>query len=127
MPALSPFDYAVLRVVPQVERGEFVNAGVILFCRPLRFLEVRMGLDVERLLALAPETDLASVQEQLDLFPRLCAGGAAAGPIGQMSQAERFHWLVSPRSTTVQVSPVHGGLCADPQTALDELFDRLIG
>jgi hypothetical protein len=126
MPALSPFDYAVVRVVPQVERGEYVNAGVVLFCRPLRFLGARMCLHSQRLLALAPDADVARVQEQLDLIPRICAGGAAAGPIGQMSEAERFHWLVSPRSTTVQISPVHCGLCHDPQVALDGLFARLV-
>lgn len=126
MPGPSSYDYAVLRVVPQVEREEFVNVGVILFCRTLRFLDARVELDTERLAALAPELDLKTVQAQLDLIPRICAGGPGAGPIGQLEQADRFHWLVAPRSTTIQVSPVHCGLCSDPQAALDDLFETLV-
>jgi len=126
MPTPSSFDYAILRVVPQVERGEFVNVGVILFCRPLRFLGTRLELDGERLRSLAPGMDTAMLQAQLDLIPRLCAGGADAGPIGRLGQAERFHWLVAPRSTIVQISPVHCGLCTDPQAALDSLFEKLV-
>jgi hypothetical protein len=127
MPALSPFDYAVLRVVPHVEREEFINVGVILFCRSLCFLKACIKLDVGRLTALAPELDLAKVQAQLDLIPRICAGGPEAGPLGELDQSERFHWLTAPRSTTIQISPVHPGLCADPQSALDELSERLLG
>ncbi|MBC8447925.1 MAG: DUF3037 domain-containing protein [Chloroflexi bacterium] len=126
MPAPSSFDYAIVRVVPQVEREEFINAGGILFCRARRFLAARIELDTERLAALAPQVDVAMVQAQLDLIPLICAGGSDAGPIGQLSQAERFHWLVSPRSTTVQVSPVHCGLCVDPQAALDGLLEKLV-
>jgi hypothetical protein len=126
MPASSSFDYAIVRVVPHVEREEFVNVGVILFCRTLRFLGSRIELNVERLAALSPHIDLATVQAYLDLIPRICAGGRQAGPLGQLSRAERFHWLVSPRSTTVQVSPVHSGLCADPQAALDDLFEKMV-
>jgi hypothetical protein len=126
MPTPNPFDYALVRVVPQVEREEFVNAGVILFSRSLRFLDARIALNTRRLLALSPQLDLAMVQAQLDLIPRICAGGLDAGPIGQLSQAERFHWLVAPRSTTIQVSPVHCGLCTDPQAALDDLFQKLV-
>ena len=126
MPAPSSFDYAIVRVVPQVERGEFVNVGVILFCRPLRFLGTRMELCGERLRSLAPGLDMAMLQGQLDLIPRLCAGGDGEGPIGRLSQAERFHWLVAPRSTIVQISPVHCGLCTDPQAALDGLFEKLV-
>jgi hypothetical protein len=126
MPTPSPFDYAIIRVVPQVEREEFVNTGVILFSRSLRFLDARIALNTERLLALSPQLDLAMVQAQLDLIPRICAGGPDAGPIGQLTQAERFHWIVAPRSTTIQVSPVHCGLCTDPQAALDDLFQKLV-
>ena len=126
MPAASPFDYAIVRVVPNVEREEFINVGVILFCRALRFLDARIEPDVERLVAFAPELDLAMVQDQLDLIPRICAGGPEAGPLGSLEQAERFHWLVSPRSTTIQVSPVHPGLCVDPPATLDDLFDTLV-
>jgi hypothetical protein len=102
---LSAFDYAVLRVVPHVEREEFLNVGVILFCRPRAFLGVRIRLDAPRLLALAPQIDMG---------------------LGRMSQSERFHWLTTPRSTTIQISPMHGGLCDDPQAALDDLFVRLV-
>ncbi len=126
MPAASPFDYAIVRVVPNVEREEFINVGVILFCRALRFLDARIEPDVERLAAFAPELDLPMVEAQLDLIPRICAGGPEAGPLGGLEQAERFHWLVSPRSTTIQVSPVHPGLCVDPQATLDDLFDTLV-
>jgi hypothetical protein len=126
MPAASPFDYAIVRVVPNVEREEFINVGVILFCRALRFLDARIEPDVERLAAFAPELDLPMVEAQLDLIPRICAGGPEAGPLGSLEQAERFHWLVSPRSTTIQVSPVHPGLCVDPPATLDDLFDTLV-
>ncbi len=126
MPAASPFDYAIVRVVPNVEREEFINVGVILFCRALRFLDARIEPDVERLAVFAPELDLPMVEAQLDLIPRICAGGPEAGPLGGLEQAERFHWLVSPRSTTIQVSPVHPGLCVDPQATLNDLFDTLV-
>jgi len=126
MPALSSYDYAVLRVVPNVERKEFINVGVILFCRTRRFLGVRIELQPKRLAVLAPELDLEMVKAQLDLFPRICAGGPDAGPIGQLEQPDRFHWLVAPRSTAIQVSPVHCGLCADPQAALDEVFEKQV-
>lgn len=126
MPALSSYDYAVLRVVPNVERKEFINVGVILFCRTRRFLGARIELQPKRLAVLAPELDLEMVKAQLDLFPRICAGGPDAGPIGQLEQPDRFHWLVAPRSTAIQVSPVHCGLCADPQAALDEVFEKQV-
>lgn len=126
MPAQSSFDYALVRVVPRVEREEFLNVGVILFCRSQRFLAVRIEPDMERLSVLAPFVDVEMVQQEVDWIRRICAGGEGAGPIGQLSQAERFHWLVSPRSTTVQMSPVHCGLCSDPQRALDELWARLV-
>jgi hypothetical protein len=112
--------------VPQVEREEFINVGVILFCRTQGCLIARIEPDIDRLAVLAPNFDLAAMQAQLDLIRRICAGGAAAGPYGQMSRSERFQWLVSPRSTTIQVSPVHCGLCTEPQAALDELFGRFV-
>ena len=126
MPTPNAFDYALVRVVPHVEREEFVNVGVILVCPTRRFLGARLHLDRERLRALAPDADLPMINTQLDLIPSVCAGGAAAGPIGQLSQAERFHWLVAPRSTTIQISPVHNGLCDDPQAELDALFDKMV-
>jgi hypothetical protein len=130
MPARSSFDYAILRVVPHVEREEFLNAGVILFCRTRGYLAARIALDERRLLALAPDLDaetLAEIHAHLDTIPRICAGERDAGPIARLSQAERFHWLVAPRSTLIQPSPPHSGLCDDPAAALDRLFSRVAG
>ena len=127
MPDLCAFDYTVVRVVPRVEQGEFLNAGVILLCRERRFLAGRVRLDRARLAALAPEVDVAAVQAHLDLIPRICAGGPQAGPLADMSPAERFRWLSAPHSTVIQVSAVHCGLCSDPQTALDELAKKILG
>lgn len=123
MPAKSSFDYALIRVVPYVEREEFINVGAILFCRTQRFLAARIELDRPRLAALASKLDPDQVQADLDLIPAVCNG---AGPIGQLSQAERFHWLVAPRSTIIQVSPVHCGLCFDPAAALERLVERMV-
>ncbi|HEX8035225.1 MAG TPA: DUF3037 domain-containing protein [Ktedonobacterales bacterium] len=128
MPARSSFDYAIVRVVPRVERGECMNVGVMLFSRTRRYLAARIELDVPRLLAFAPEAerDLAAIQHQLDTIPLICAGGAAAGPIGLLSQAERWHWLVAPTSTIIQPSPVHSGLCTDPESMLDHLLTTMV-
>jgi hypothetical protein len=122
----SPFQYAIVRVVPRVERGECVNAGVVLFCRPRRFLAARIALDEARLLALAPGADLAVVRDHLDALARIAAGDAAAGPIAALDPSERFHWLVAPSSTMIQCSPVHTGLTADPARELDHLLERLV-
>ncbi|MGB8931898.1 MAG: DUF3037 domain-containing protein [Anaeromyxobacteraceae bacterium] len=127
MPARGSYDYAVLRVVPRVEREEFVNAGVILFCLERDFLGARVALDHARLRALFPGADLPLIEEHLAAVPRICEGGASAGPIGKLTRRERFHWLVAPRSTIVQVSPVHTGLCDDPARALDDVFGRMVG
>ena len=126
MPARSSFDYAVVRVVPRVERGEFLNAGVILFCRVRRFLGARIALDERRLQVFYPDLDTAALQNNLDAIPLICAGGKGVGPIGQLPQAERFHWLVAPRSTITQTSPVHSGLCTDPETMLEHLVASLV-
>jgi hypothetical protein len=126
MPARDVFEYAIVRVVPRVEREEFINAGVVLFCRTRRFLDARIALDTRRLAALAPDLDVASIQAELDHIPLVCAGGAAAGPIGLLPQAERFRWLVAPRSTIVQPSPVHCGLCDDPRVELDQLVETMV-
>ena len=126
MPTPSSFDYAIVRVVPRVERGEFINVGVVLFCRIRRFLGARIELDEQRLLALAPGIDLEEVRRHLDTIPLVCAGGPEAGPIGQLPQADRFHWLVAPRSAMIQTSPVHVGLCADPRAALDHLLAEMV-
>lgn len=126
MPAFSSYDYVIVRVAPRVEREEFINAGVILYCRTRRFLDARIALDSTRLAALAPHIDAQILQQRLDLIPLLCAGGAAAGCIGQLSQAERFHWLVSPRSTIIQTSPVHSGLTSDPRATLQRLLQAMV-
>jgi len=123
--AQSSFDYAVIRVVPRVEREEFVNAGVIVFCLEKNFLGARVSVNEERLKALWPEIDVALIRRHLEAFPKISGGEPDAGPIGQLSLRERFHWLVSPRSTMIQVSPVHTGICGDPQQSLDRLFERL--
>jgi hypothetical protein len=123
----SPFQYAIVRVVPRVERGEFVNAGVVLFCRPQRFLAARVALDEARLLALAPDIDLDAVRGHLDALCRIADGDAAAGPIAALPPSERFHWLVAPASTIIQASPVHTGLTDDPGGELERLLARLVG
>lgn len=124
MPTPSSFDYAIVRVVPHVEREEFINVGIILFCRTQRFLGARIELDKERLKALAPHLDVAEVQAHLDLIPRIAAGDDS--PIGRLSQPERFHWLVTPRSTIIQISPVHTGLCTDPNKSLEHLMETMV-
>jgi len=120
------FDYAVVRVVPRVDRGEFVNAGVILFCSSAGFLDARIELDRARLTALAPAIDVALVESYLEAIPKICAGGGEAGSIGQLPQRARFHWLVAPRSTILQTSPVHSGVHHDLDAALDSLFEKLV-
>jgi hypothetical protein len=121
-----PFAYAVLRVVPRVEREEFVNAGVVLFSRPRRYLGARAGIDPVRLRALWPELDLVAVQRQLDLICLVAAGDAAGGAIARLSAAERFGWLTAPASTVVQPGPVHAGLTDDPARELDALYAELV-
>ena len=126
MPARSSFDYAIIRVVPEVERGECINVGVVLICRQRRFLGMRLAPDEARLLALWPQLDMAALRQQLDGLQRVSEGDRDAGPIARLSQAERFHWLVAPSSTIIQPSPTHSGLCADPAAMLDELMARLV-
>lgn len=126
MPALSSFDYAILRVVPRVERGEILNAGVILFCLEKDFLQARVWTDESRLRALWPETDVELVRQHLEAIPRVCAGSPEGGPIAKLSLRERFHWLVAPRSTIIQVSPVHSGLSDSPERSLEELFRQMV-
>jgi peroxiredoxin len=122
----SAYDYAIIRVVPRVEREEFVNVGVILSCPAKDFLEARLDLDEARLRALDPEVDVASVRQHLASIPVICAGGEAAGPIGKLSPRERFHWLVAPRSTIIQTSPVHTGRCSDPHETLEHLLEAMV-
>lgn len=121
-----PYDYAIFRVVPRVEREEFVNVGVIVSCPAKSFLEARVEVDEQRLTALDPTLDIESIRVHLASIPSICAGGEQAGPIGQLSQRERFHWLVAPRSTTIQTSPVHTGYCKDPAEVLDHLLKTMV-
>jgi hypothetical protein len=120
------FDYAIVRVVPCLLRGEFLNAGVIVYSSEQAFLQARIALDTKRLRALAPDADSAFIEEHLAVIPRICVGGADAGPIGLLEQRERWHWLVAPRSTIVQTSAVHCGLGENPAVELDKLFRKLV-
>lgn len=122
MPDRSSYEYAYIRVVPLLDGGEFVTVGVILFCRTQRFLAARIAVDEKRIRALAPDLDLEQMRAQLASIPRICAG---QGPIGQLGQAESFHWLVAPHNTVVQAGPVHAGLCYDPAEALERLAASL--
>ena len=128
MPA-SPrnaFQYAIVRVLPRVERGECLNVGVVLLCRPRRYLSARIALDERRLRAFAPDLDPATIRPHLEAIERIAAGDPDAGPIARLGQAERFHWLVAPSSTIIQPSEVHTGLCDDPAAELDHLVTTLV-
>jgi hypothetical protein len=124
--ALASFDYAVLRIVPRVEREEFLNAGVILFCRTRRYLGVHVALDRERLRAFAPWVDPEEVERHLSVISRIGAGDPAGGPVAALPLAGRFHWLVAPRSTMIQPSPVHSGVTPDPEATLERLMQRMV-
>ena len=126
MPQLYTFDYAVIRVVPRVEREEFINAGVILSCPEHKFLKARFELNAERLAAFAPALEAEAVRGYLDTISVICGGGRDAGAIGQLPQRARFHWLVAPRSTIIQTSQVHSGFCADPEAALEHLLETMV-
>jgi hypothetical protein len=123
----TSFDYATIRVVPRVECEEFINAGVVVFCLERRFLQARVHVDEARLNALWPGVDAAHVRRHLAALCAVCAGDPSAGPIAALSQRERFHWIVSPRSTIIQTSAVHTGLTADPRATLDSLMKRIHG
>lgn len=126
MPDHCTYDYAVIRVVPRVDREEFLNVGVIVSCPTKEFLEARIELDERRLTTLDPTLSVESIRAHLDTIPAICRGGEQAGPIGQLSQRERFHWLVAPRSTSIQTSPVHSGSCQDPDAVLEHLLDSMV-
>lgn len=126
MPAELTYDYAIVRVVPRVERGEQLNVGVILSCTDSDYLEARIELDPARLLALDPGVDLEELRASLATIPAICRGGADAGPIGQLPARGRFRWLVSPRSTVIQMSPVHTGRTTDPAGVLDRLMETMV-
>jgi hypothetical protein len=121
-----PFEYAVLRVVPRVDRGEAMNAGVVLYCRPLRYLSARIELDSQRLLALDPAADVAGISRALDAIVAVCAQDPVAGQAGLQDIGRRFGWLTAPRSTVVQPGPVHTGLTADPDAAAERLLNSLV-
>ena len=120
------YDYAIVRVVPKVERAEFVNVGVIVSCPGLDLLLARIELDERRLLSLDPTLDLESVRTHLAAIPTICAGGEQAGPIGRLSQRERFYWLVAPRSTIIQTSPAHTGSACDLEAVVDRLLQTMV-
>ncbi|WP_368564185.1 DUF3037 domain-containing protein [Pseudoxanthomonas sp. UTMC 1351] len=126
MHALDTYDYAVIRVVPRVEREEFVNVGVILSCERTGFLDARIEPEESRLLALDPTLDLESLRRHLDAIPAICRGGAQAGPIGLLPHRARFHWLTAKRSSIIQTSPVHMGKCGDMPAILEHLMDRMV-
>jgi hypothetical protein len=120
------YDYAIIRIVPKVEREEFVNVGVIVACPARGFLEARIELDESRLIAVDPTLDIETIRTHLASIRTVCAGGEEAGPIGRLSQRERFHWLVAPRSTIIQTSPAHTGCCKDPAAVLEHLLDTMV-
>jgi hypothetical protein len=126
VPATYSFDYAVIRIAPRVDREEFINAGVIVICTGQRFLDARIHIDESRLLALWPSLDLALVRQHLEAIPRIVAGDESAGAIARLSQKERFHWLTSPRSTIIQVSPVRTGVTSDPAAVVERLTQQLL-
>jgi Protein of unknown function (DUF3037) len=125
-PVASTYDYAVVRVVPRVERGEFINVGVIVCCATQGYLEARIEFDPARLLMLDPLADVETITANLSSIPIICAGGAAAGPIGRLSVRERFDWLVAPRSTIIQTAAVHMGRCDRLDSALEHLLDTMV-
>jgi Protein of unknown function (DUF3037) len=122
----SSYDYAVIRVVPRVEREEFVNVGVIVSCPARDFLEARIELQPQRIAALDATLDLDAIRKHLAAIPVICKGGVDAGPIGRLSPRERFHWLVAPRSAVIQTSPAHSGLCDDPAALIERLLDTMV-
>lgn len=121
------YDYAVIRVLPRVEREEFINVGVILYCRSLNYLKASCSVDEERLAAFATGADLTEIREHLGSLCRVCSGSDDSGPIGKMSLGERFRWLTAPRSTVVQTSPVHTGFTNNPDETLKKLVAQLVG
>jgi hypothetical protein len=125
-PPPNNFQYAIVRLLPRVERGECLNVGVILLCRARRYLGARIALDERRLAALAPDLDPAAVRPHLDAIERIASGDPTAGPIARLGLAERFHWLVAPSSTIIQPSEVHTGLCDDPRVELEHLVATLV-
>jgi hypothetical protein len=120
------YDYAIVRVVPRVERGEFVNAGVILSCAPERYLKAIVHIYEEKILTLDPNADLESIRATVNAIPLICEGGPQAGELGKLSRGERFHWLIAPRSSSVQTSVIHSGRCSDLDAALKKIFEKMV-
>ncbi len=120
------FEYAVIRLVPQVERAEFINAGVILYCARKKFLECAISLNENKFMAMWPDADVGFFIGNLESFPRICSGGAGGGAIAALDMPERFRWLTASRSTIIQCSAVHPGLCHDPSETLQRLFEKLV-
>ncbi|OYU94956.1 MAG: hypothetical protein CFE21_14880 [Bacteroidetes bacterium B1(2017)] len=120
------FEYAIIRVVPMVEREEFINVGVILFCKDLHYLGSKIELNSSKLLALAPTIDIQDIQANLSALQQICDGKASTNPISQLSTPERFRWLTATRSTLIQCSKVHPGFCAEPSQELEKLFEKMI-
>lgn len=125
-PSRSPFSYAVVRVVPDIEREEFLNAGLILFCRPRKYLSARTRLDANALTTLCAHADGDAIGAQLAFVEAMAAGTVSGGPFGDMSQSERFHWLTTPRSTVVQPGPLHAGTTDDPAATFEHLYGVLV-
>ncbi|GAB2622918.1 DUF3037 domain-containing protein [Novilysobacter erysipheiresistens] len=126
MHAADSYDYSVIRIVPRVERGEFVNAGVIVSCESRQFLQARVEVDERRLRALDPTIDIETVRRHLQAIVRICEGAPDAGPIARLPRRGRFHWLTATRSSIIQTSPVHMGRCSDPAMSIERLFDRMV-
>jgi hypothetical protein len=126
MPDHYTYEYAIIRVVPRVEREEFINAGVIVLCAATKFIEARIELDERRLMAIDSTLDIESIRAHLASISAITNGGDQAGPIGRLTPSERFHWLVAPRSTVIQTSPVHTGRCKNPAAVLERLLDTMV-
>lgn len=127
MPEQHSYDYAVIRAVPRVERGEFVNVGVLVWCAPQRFLKARVLVNESKILALDPKADVDAIRKAALAIPVICEGSAAAGDLRRLSLSERFNWLVAPRSSSLQTSPVHAGRCSDLDGALAKIFSEMVG
>jgi len=120
------FEYAIIRVVPRVEREEFLNVGVIIYCADQNFLQIKFELNKERLVAFSNELDIEELEKRLFAFDQICKGAEEGGPIGKLPVASRFRWLTATRSTVVQTSPVHPGLCSDAGETLEKLYTELV-
>ncbi len=120
---ICSYEYAIIRVMPRVERQEFINVGIVLACQAKRHLQARIELDKPRIKAFAPQLDLQMLEDYLNTLPQICQG---QGPLGPVSQRERFHWLVAPRSTIIQLSPIHSGLCENLDAAMEDLLNKLV-